>query len=388
MKRKIPNRQLLSIMDGYENDFLATQQERLMAKGNNWWGIGGPVVKDGVASFGVECTLYASDYQWLQARLEQLALNDDVQKVVFNFDSPGGDVSGLFECAEYIANFPKPTYAYVTGSACSAAYLVASACDEIVASPYSRIGCCGVMVMAYDDSSWLEKMGIKVKAFRSKNADKKCLDPFSDAGAAEIQKAVDSAESDYYSLIAQGRGMDKQKCIDAFGHGLVFDSGEALANGMIDRTASYDEFFSSLEAESEGEEMDISKLTAEEQAAMLASLLEANPSLLATQGVDERVRAERERIFKLNAMSNVRTKDLVEKAISDGTSLEAIYEQINAINAKYIAELEEKVAAFQPVIDQANATQTIDVPVSVINEKAAEQARIDTDAEIVNKARG
>jgi hypothetical protein len=55
-----------------------------------------------------------------------------VRAVVLDLDSPGGEVNGCAELAEPIARYrgKKPLVAYVSGTGASAAYWLASACEE------------------------------------------------------------------------------------------------------------------------------------------------------------------------------------------------------------------------------------------------------------------
>ncbi|MBO0155228.1 S49 family peptidase, partial [Vibrio parahaemolyticus] len=71
------------------------------------------------------------------------ALNDpSIKAILLNIDSPGGEAKGIHELAEmiYQARGKKRIIAYDGGNACSAAYWIASACDEIV---IDATGCAG-----------------------------------------------------------------------------------------------------------------------------------------------------------------------------------------------------------------------------------------------------
>lgn len=83
---------------------------------------------------------------------------EDVDCIVFNFDSPGGQVKGCFELAEQIAACEKDTYAWTDSQCCSAAYALAAGCDKIYASRNSIVGSIGVIMSWVDDSeNWKQE---------------------------------------------------------------------------------------------------------------------------------------------------------------------------------------------------------------------------------------
>jgi len=81
----------------------------------------------------------------IRTQLEQAASSPAVAKIVFNFNSPGGSVTGIHELANTIKTVKKPTVAYVSGMAASAAYWLAAACDELVTDATAELGSIGIV---------------------------------------------------------------------------------------------------------------------------------------------------------------------------------------------------------------------------------------------------
>ncbi len=92
----------------------------------------------------------------------RLALESDSKAIVLDIDSPGGSVLGIFEAADQInlACAMKHVVASVSGLACSAAYLLASQADSIVATRASIIGSIGVISTLDDAGRLLKNEGV------------------------------------------------------------------------------------------------------------------------------------------------------------------------------------------------------------------------------------
>ena len=306
----------------------------------------------------------AGTYTRLRAQIETLLDNDDVRCIVLEVNSPGGDVNGLFECCEYIAKAKetKPIHAHVTGMCCSAAYAIAASCTDISATQTSEIGSVGVYAQAYDDSEFLKKEGILSRIFRSRNAEKKNASPFSEEGAKDIQEKIDYFEDCFYTVLSEGRGMEREECIDRFGHGGVFLAMEALERNMIDNVIAYDELINSLASsdkeEDEGDDMDIATMTAEQKADLFKALVEDNPSLLAEAEGSAR-EAERSRLTGLYALRTADNAEIVDKAVAEGKSADSIYADLYRAEKGRADRLAQEKASLDTIRTQAENEQAL-----------------------------
>lgn len=111
----------------------------------------------------------------------------------FYIDSPGGEVSGLFGLAAFIASLPEQygikTVAVTDGMATSAAYVLAAACQTIYATSSSIIGSVGVIMTLINVSEADKKAGIEYTILRSKE-DKALINPHEPFATRAIEDAV------------------------------------------------------------------------------------------------------------------------------------------------------------------------------------------------------
>ena len=304
----------------------------------------------------------AGSYTKLRGYIELCLNNDAVEQIVLEINSPGGDVNGLFEACEYIsrAKEVKPIHAHVTGLCCSAAYAIAGACTDISATETSDIGSVGIYSEAQNWEKFDEKQGLLTKIFRSKNAKNKNLSAFTAEGEKDRQEKMDFYEDCFYTVLSEGRGIERDKCVETFGQGASFLAREALERNMIDSIASYGELINGLtssdEEEDEGEDMDITKMTAEEKSEVFRALVADNPSLLAEAEENARTQ-ERERVTNLMAQKSEANADIIDKAISGGQGLKDIALELYEAEKKKAAELSAKIS--DPIALQAENTQEL-----------------------------
>lgn len=173
-------------------------------------------------------------------RMTRAAVADpDVKAVVWDMDTPGGSTNGLAEGhAELMAlRGKKPIVAQVDHLAASAGYWLASAADEIAASPSSLAGSIGVYSLHVDSSEALAQMGLKAE-FIHAGKDKVLgngFEPLSEEGRAYMQHMVDVAYASFTGDVARGRGVDLAIAqSDEWGAGRVLTADAAKKVGMVD----------------------------------------------------------------------------------------------------------------------------------------------------------
>jgi signal peptide peptidase SppA len=110
----------------------------------------------------------ATDLNDVDRAIAQVRSDPMVQNVMLAINSPGGTVPGVPETAARIAQLAaeKNTFAYVDGACCSAAYWLASQCDQIFAPQSSSSGSVGVYCAIIDQSRRMEDMGIAVETIQ------------------------------------------------------------------------------------------------------------------------------------------------------------------------------------------------------------------------------
>lgn len=177
-----------------------------------------------------------------QARLAMAAGDADVKGIVVEFDSPGGEVYGVTEAAALIraVRNSKPVVGFVNAMAASSAYWIASACDEVIATPSGDLGAIGVFMIHDDVSGYLDKLGVKatiISAGKYKT-EASPFGPLGDDAKAAIQSRVDGTYSAFVADVAKGRRTTPDTVRGGFGEGRAVRAKDAVSQGMADTVGS------------------------------------------------------------------------------------------------------------------------------------------------------
>ena len=198
--------------------------------------------------------------------------DESIASILLDLDTPGGSVEGVPELAAQIARATavKPVVAHVNALAASAGYWLASQCTEIYCTPSGMAGSIGVYLLLVDESKALEQAGIVVNAISAGDhkLDGAPWQPLSDDARAHFKRQVDAVDRDFVASVAKGRGVSAADVRRTYGQGRVFNAREALALGMVDRIATYEETIARLAKGSV-------TLQRQPQAAAIAPIIEA-----------------------------------------------------------------------------------------------------------------
>lgn len=188
--------------------------------------------------------------QQLSRQLRAALDDDSVKAIVLDVDSPGGAVVGTDELSAEIfeARGRKPIIASVNGAAASAAYWIASAAEEVVASPTSQVGSIGVIATHVDQSKADEIEGVKrtfITAGRFK-AEGNPHEPLSDEARETLQETVDAYYDMFVRAVARNRGVTPAAVKSDFGEGRMLRAELARKAGMVDRIETLSETLARL----------------------------------------------------------------------------------------------------------------------------------------------
>lgn len=189
---------------------------------------------------------YWASYEDLALQVELAMANDDVRAVTLRIDSPGGLAAGMGEAHRALRRLAdasgKPLLCYVDETACSAAYHVASACDEIWGPPASVVGSIGVICCAVDETERLEQSGIRVRYVVSgaRKADLHPGSPVDEKVLAVAQEKVDFLAGRFFQAVARARSLTPE-FVDSLQAGTFFME-EAVDKGLADGVASWPDF--------------------------------------------------------------------------------------------------------------------------------------------------
>lgn len=185
--------------------------------------------------FDIEMTTYAD----IIKGIEQAEADESVKTIIFDIDSPGGNVVGLTKTADKIRTASKPTRAVVLDMAASAAYWLASQTDSLEAENESiEVGSIGVVTEYADYSESDKQRGVKRYIITSENAPDKRLDVTNDSDRAKIVTRITKLETVFIDYVAAGRNTTPDNVKENYGKGGVLIARDALSAGMIDRIIS------------------------------------------------------------------------------------------------------------------------------------------------------
>ncbi|MEX6508531.1 signal peptide peptidase SppA [Jiella sp. M17.18] len=206
--------------------------------------------RDQIARVDIHGTV--TENERLLRLLDRLRTENSVRAVVLSIDSPGGTTAGgeaVYEAVRKIAAV-KPVAAEVGGTAASAAYLIASGTDHIVARRTSIVGSIGVLFQYADASKLLDTVGVEVNAIKSAplKAEPSPFAPAPEAAKDMIRRLVMDTYDWFVSVVAQRRKISLDDA-RALADGSVFSGRQGLANKLVDAIGGEDEVRRWLESE-------------------------------------------------------------------------------------------------------------------------------------------
>lgn len=180
------------------------------------------------------------------------ALTDpDVQAIMLDIDSPGGEVSGCFDLVDtiYKARGKKPIWSILNESAYSAAYAIASAADRIVVPRTGGVGSIGVIWMHMDWSKALTSAGFKVTfiTYGDLKADGHPEIPLSEDARKRFQDDITTMGELFVSTVARNRNISAKAVRDT--QAATYLGAAGVSRGLADEVMAPDAAFRALLAE-------------------------------------------------------------------------------------------------------------------------------------------
>lgn len=172
------------------------------------------------------------------------ALDDssEVSTIVFDVDSPGGQVDLVPETAAMIRSVKTRTVAHANTMAASAAYWLASQADEVVVSPSGEVGSIGAVMLHEDVSKGLEDAGVKITMISAGKykTEGNPFEPLGEEAEAHFQETVDTYYGMFVGDVAAGRGVSTDTVLKEYGQGRMMTADRAVAAGLADRKESFE----------------------------------------------------------------------------------------------------------------------------------------------------
>ena len=199
---------------------------------------------DGALSYrsGLESIWWNEDtYESIERAFKKCLADDNIKGIVFDINSPGGEVNGCADLADKIFNArgskPYGIVARTGGMMCSAAYWLGSSCEKVYTASNGTLGSIGVLcAFTKIKESILETTVITSDLSPDKNPD-----PNDPEGLALIKKELNDLAEVFIQNVARNRGTTAEDVKMNFGKGGVFIGENAVAAKLADGVMSLDE---------------------------------------------------------------------------------------------------------------------------------------------------
>jgi signal peptide peptidase SppA len=180
-------------------------------------------------------------FEALTGQLHDAMANDAIKTIIFDVDSPGGNVAGATEFAGEVlkARKTKPIIAVAQYLMASAAYWPMSCATKVYAAPSAMVGSIGVYHIHDDISEALKREGVERTVISAgKYKAEAAPGSLSPEAREHIQGLIDANYDNFVTDIANGRGVKADAVRRGYGEGRCLTAADALALGMIDRIAT------------------------------------------------------------------------------------------------------------------------------------------------------
>ena len=174
--------------------------------------------------------------------LRKYERDDDVKAVVMRIDSPGGAVAPSQEIYSALRNLRKKKRVVVSmgNLAASGGYYIASAADEIYASPGTLTGSIGVLFLHFNVRPLLEAVKVEETTLKSGKY-KDTLSPFrpiSEQDREEVQAISDDVYAQFIRDVAEGRRL-KEDEVRKLADGRIYTGRRAKELHLIDELGGF-----------------------------------------------------------------------------------------------------------------------------------------------------
>lgn len=175
------------------------------------------LTEDGIACIPImgplskKMTWRGMAYSEIAGMVQHAMSNSACKSILLCVDSPGGEVSGMFECCDFLYSLrgTKPMVAISDDSAYSAAYCLATAADKVFVVQTGGVGSIGCWMAHVDISKMLDQAGVKVTLISAgdKKVDGNQFEPLSDRAYADMKAEADRIREMFVGAVARNRSV-------------------------------------------------------------------------------------------------------------------------------------------------------------------------------------
>jgi len=189
---------------------------------------------------GIYTELVEKDFKRIKA-------DESIKAVLFRVNTPGGTIFASEILGDKINNLieakgqEKAVYYYDSITASGGLWASYKTPNYIVGNQYGQTGSIGVLVTLPNFKGVADNIGYSETTIKSSEA-KDIGNPFREINESEkeyFQEIVDKRYEDFLDIVANGRGLEKQK-VREFANGLIYENEEAKDFGLIDEIGNLD----------------------------------------------------------------------------------------------------------------------------------------------------
>ncbi len=201
----------------------------------------------GLISTGVGGNVGDSMVDDLRWELEQARDDDDVRAVVFEVDSPGGEVtaSDMIYHAVVQTRARKPVIVYMESLAASGGYYVSCGGKYLMANETSITGSIGVIIQTLNYEQLFNKIGLASVVFKSGKF-KDMLNgarPITPEERDYVQGFVMKTYEQFLGVVAKERNVPADVLRNGIADGRILSGRDALENKLIDGLGQIEDAF-------------------------------------------------------------------------------------------------------------------------------------------------
>lgn len=229
---------------------------------------------------------FVTGYNYIRAMMNAALADDEVETIVLDVNTPGGEAAGCPELGDEIfaARAIKPIVAMVDADAYSAGCWIATSAGRVILTPSGGTGSVGVVSMHVSLKGYYEKEGVKVTLMFAgeHKVDGNRFEDLPDDVRKEKERVLQKIYDTFVAAVARNRGLDEQVVRDT--EARIFRADEALRLGFVDAIQSPAEAISSRFGETEAQDDDDDPETDDDEEASMAKLTDTTET---DKGPDE-----------------------------------------------------------------------------------------------------
>lgn len=180
-------------------------------------------------------------YDGIINRLQAAVADPDVKGVLLDIDSPGGEVAGAFDTSDIIARMrdTKPIWSLANDMACSAGYLLASACSNRLITQTGVVGSVGVVVAHRSVEKALNEAGIDITLIYSgtHKVDGNPYEKLPENVRTDIQAKIDENRVMFAEKVAGYTGLSSKAVMKT--EAATYEGEEAVKIGFANQVVNY-----------------------------------------------------------------------------------------------------------------------------------------------------